>query len=281
MPRERTPKQLLNDQRMRDEAKRTREENAAKASGGVAVLEREPEPLPEPEDDSVDVSEMFGQASRLFQKAQVDGRLTRSELNQLEDILEKIDPLKYPEIADNPTVNLFLGRMMDQRQKSTDIAPGTVFGNGLAVQKKTWQVRDVVIRMSAWIEGTPYYEPDPAKRDPNFEPVSFVPRETIPVGWNGITIVVEQDMPATLPKCVYLVLAEHYTAMRSGQQHKEIMFRSRDSFDPRQVQQGLIDPSILGDATKHVRAVGEVKLRRPIIDGVGGEFATDNTVGVA
>lgn len=238
-PRVRTAKQLANDQRMREEAARGRE----------ALQEAREAQMVEREDDGeyVSAADLFGTAANLFSKAATEGRLTRSETVQLEEILGKIDPLKNPEIADNPAVAAFIEQMVNRKQDSQDIEPGSLVGTGLAAIKKPWTHQEVMRRYLDCINGK--------STDKAFMPVTFIPFETKPIIWNGLKIGVAAGEQCTAPACFFEVYNNSLTAKKSAQLHAEILFRSRDRMNPGETS---VDVTIMGnDATARVRGAGQ------------------------
>ena len=235
--RERTTKQLANDQRMREKA--ALERDFLRAADPEAVSE-----TGQPEDLVLELANLFGAASQ-------QRGLRARDIEDAERILSKMDPFKYPELADNPTVQRFIEQMNTRAQANADVPPGSLIGTGLGQQKKIWQHKDVLDRMLIWIYGPE----DPAwpRRDPAFKPVTFIPMETITLTWQGLSVTVITREEATVPQCFYDLYTGHNLALVTGEQFAQFLFKKRDRLDPTKVDVSILD----NPAAARVRGAGE------------------------
>jgi len=165
---------------MRQKAAKTRARNkqarlAAGNTSTAAVADRPEESEDEPSSDDV-----LGQLSTLFQKARSQRAGRDRAISEALDIIGRLDPTKYPEIADNEVVQQFVDRVQEQRLKTMDVPPGTILGTGLAARKKPWTKGEL-------LKGK-HMPPEEARARGFIEWVEYRPMKNFDVTWNGIRI---------------------------------------------------------------------------------------------
>ena len=233
--RPRTAAQRANDQKMRDDALRTREANRR----------QHPEDAPASPDDLVQ------ELANLFATASKDRGARQRDLADAERILGKMDPFKYPELADSPVIQRFVDQMAERTNQDPGVPPGTLVGTGLGLHKKIWQHKDVLDRMLIW-----EYGPDDPKwpqRDPAFEPVTFIPMETIPITWQGLTVTVISREVAKVPRCFYEIYEERNRALVTGEQFVQFLFKLRSHLDSSKVDVSILE----NPAVARIRSMGQ------------------------
>ena len=159
------------------------------------------------------------------------GKSQRSKvLVQVEELLGKLSPRDYPELAANPVVQEFLDQIEETHiDRHPDDPPGTIYNAGaLGATKKRWQWRDLQ----------------------DFPLATFTPTETIPITWNGLELILVADLEMTVPKCFKDVYDERRRGLETARQHAAVMMRQRDAIT------GAADPSVLGPGTARVRSSG-------------------------
>lgn len=154
-------------------------------------------------------------------------------LGELEHLLGKLNPKDYPDLVDDPVVGKFLDMLQERRDASTDVRPGEIYGEGLARTKRLWN----------WSDLKPERWPWPDKEN-DFVWVDYVPRENVPVTWNGITIYFFEDVPIRLPRVFVNVYMESRRGQALAKEHRDYLFqpmRAREAG----VVPPISDPTIL------------------------------------
>lgn len=181
-------------------------------------------PAPEVQDGEVLASEddILAGLAKLAQGLG-DKRKAASSVKEIGRLLDGIDFGAYPDLAKDPTINGLIERVNDIRAESTDIAPGSDIGVGLATQKKPWTWRDIDKRRDAG--------------DPAFQLVEYTPRKSDPIIWNGVKIQLFEDVTVMIPRVFRDVAEEARRLNRVADEHKSYLMKQRDN---------VSDPTVLG-----------------------------------
>jgi len=209
----------------------------------VATVADQPEPESEEPRGIVDAADdliaQLGQA--LLQSGKSRAERNR-QLSEVERVLSKLSPRDFPDLADNPVVLRFLDAMAErQAELHPQDPPGTIYNKGtLAANKKRWQ----------WSDLRPVYDSD-GKLIRGMPEITFTPIETIPVTYNGLTLMLIAEQEMTIPKCFYDIFMERRRGLETAREHAAVLFRQRGGIDPTRA-----DPSVMGEATARVRGHG-------------------------
>jgi hypothetical protein len=130
-------------------------------------------------------------------------RVKRSEtLKQIEDLLGNLKIKDYQELAESPVVQS-LAEMLG----FGDARPGQVIGKGTLLERvREWTWKDVAQQRR----------------------VKFIPAETIPITYNGLTIQLVQDVECEVPEGFYNIYREHREAIRQAQQNERYLLGHTD-----------------------------------------------------
>jgi hypothetical protein len=214
----------MNDQRLRDvyTAARRSEEDAEALAHEESVAQEEVA-----EAGAFDFLKRLGTA--LLESG--GGRAERNKtLAELEAVLVKLSPRDYPELAENPVIQQFLEVMAERKAEASDDPPGTIYNAGtLAATKKRWQWRDLA----------------------RFPVVTFTPNETIPVTFQGLTLMLIADTEMAVPSIFKDIYDERRRGHETAREHAAFLFRQRDQIDPTRA-----DPSVVGYSSGLVRGHG-------------------------
>lgn len=193
MPRTWTEEQK---QELRERLARGRAAKAEKAA--VEVVE------PEEADD------VLSQLIAGLQKVQTKKKTTDADLEALGQILDRIDPVEHPEIADNPAIEAFLDKIGAIRLKKAEkqgLPPGSLVGTGVSERDIPWKLSDVSVK------------PDGTK-----DMVTWTPNETLPIIYNGVMCQAIADVEMTTERAFYDVYTEHRRLIREAEHRKQWMF---------------------------------------------------------
>lgn len=183
-------------------------------AAATAVAEREPEP----EADEPTSENVLAQLAGLFQQAAGQKQGREKAVNEALEVLGKLDPFKYPDIADNPAVMDFVEKVQQQRAKSTDVPPGTIIGTGMAAYKKPWTKADLLKG-----KGMP---PAEAIAKGYIEWIEYRPVKNFDVTWNGIRIVWPARALGYFPKSHVDVFEQSLDADAWNEQHAAWLFNN-------------------------------------------------------
>ncbi|HXF02802.1 MAG TPA: hypothetical protein VN601_07410 [Arthrobacter sp.] len=200
------------------QGKQVRKDTYLKATGQA---------IPEAEDAGAAESpdEVFQQ---LVQLAQAAGGMAKKKqersaiLDQVADLLNKLDPEAYGEILEHPAVAKLTDQIVQQKTGDRTVPPGTDLGP--AIGKKPWTARDLSEDHMDWVVWTP--------------------RLSCPITYNGVTLYVQEDVEIRSPKCFKDIHDEARRITRMGKEHIDFIMRKRDS---------VSDPNILADGSRRVR----------------------------
>lgn len=215
---------------------------AQRRHGSTAVADPPAPPAEEGEVlDSPD--DVFQQ---LVQLAQAAGGVAKKKqeravvLDQVAELLNKLDPTAYGEILSHPAVAKLTDQVIAAKVQDGQLAPGSSLGQ--AIGKKPWTWRDLAEDKMDWVE--------------------YTPRRTVPVTYNGLTYYFQEDVTVRCPKCFVDIEEESRRNMRLGREHLEYMFRKRDS---------LSDPGLLAGGSM----AGPGKVRGMFSGGLTGPTGFD------
>ena len=136
MPRKGQPMSDAARENLRQKARDALERKRASAT---ATLEPPSDSQPVAvEEDEPASEEVLAQLATLFQKASGEKQGRDKAVNEALDLLGKLDPFKYPDIADNPAVLDFVDKVQMQRAVAQDLPPGSIIGSGIWVKKIPW-----------------------------------------------------------------------------------------------------------------------------------------------
>lgn len=189
------------------------------ASGGeaaTAVAEREPEA--DAEDPTSE--DVLAQLAGLFQQASSAKTGREKAVSDALEVLGKLDPFKYPDIADNATVQAFVEKVQQQRAQSLDVAPGTILGSGLAAFKKPWTKNDLLKG-----KGLPVEE---ARAKGLIEWMEYTPFKNMDVTWQGIRIVWRARQRGYFPKSHIDTFESSISADEWNERHAAWLFNNPD-----------------------------------------------------
>ena len=199
---------------LRERLAKAREARKAKAAAATV----EPEPVG---DDPI------ADLMASLQKMQAKKAGGTKALEELAGILDRIDPLDHPEIADNPVIEAFLEKIGEVRSKKDkrQLPPGAIRGDGnpnsLTAQDVQWKLADVNLK------------PDGTK-----ELVTWTPAETIPIFYNGVMCQAIADVEMTTEKAFYDVYSEHRRLTREAEMRKAYMFGRSNTPPPNEGTDG-------------------------------------------
>ena len=179
-------------------------------------MSRKAETAEVPDKDAVaeQLKALAGELAAVADNPEVRG----TTLSKLEGFLSNLRIADFPELADSPVVQSFLSMMGGEMQPGETKHRGT-----LAERTRDWTWRDLG----------------------EMEQMTFTPRETIAITWNGLTVQLGDDVECRIPRPFYDIYMEHRKAMKQADIHSDYMqgFSSQ-----------LPHPNWFTDDTAHVRA---------------------------
>lgn len=169
------------------------------------------------------VGELQGLVEQL-READQRGVAGRAVVKRIEDILLEIGSnADYRQLAGSEVIQAFVERFNDARQTTSDVKPGQIMNPGSILQtKRPWTWDD--------LKGC--------------DTVTFIPNETLPITWNGLTVYVNTDIETTIPAVHYGIYQEHRRLMRAGREHAEYLAGQRTT---------VSDPSIISTDSVRIR----------------------------
>lgn len=188
---------------------------AAGDASATAVADR-----PEEGDDEPSSQDVLSQLAGLFQQAAGEKRGREKAINEALDVLGRLDPMKHPEIASNPTVMDFVDRVQSQRLQSMDVPPGTIIGTGLAAKKKPWTKGDLLKGKGM--------RPEEAQAKGFIEWIEYTPYRNFDVTWNGIRIVWPARRRGYFPKSHVDLFEQSIAADEWNERHAAWLFNNPD-----------------------------------------------------
>lgn len=154
---------------------------------------------------------------------------------QLRRLLGSLKVADFPSLAEDPTIQGFAQMVADAAGQR----PGEVRNRGTLLETaKEWTQRDME----------------------QFPKVTFEPRETVVVGFNGLLYQLVDGVQATVPEPVYTIYQNHRQAVKDAQAHEDYLLGYTDKA-PRH---------LLTDESVRVRAFSQLGPRPdPRMRGVG------------
>lgn len=153
----------------------------------TAVAEPPDAPEPEIEEPGAESDNVMAQLAGLFSQAAGQKADRDQAINQAMDILGRLDPRKYPDIADNPSVIDFVDRVQTARAQQQGARPGSYIGNpnSIAGKKVPWTWND----LNKSIDWTPEQVAEAnARGEIAFPWVEYRPMHTRTIIWNGLRV---------------------------------------------------------------------------------------------
>lgn len=185
---------------LRERLRKAREAKAAK------VAATPPEPAPAGDDP---IADLMASLQQIQSKKVSESKA----LDDLASILDRIDPIKNPEVFDTPAIEAFLEKIGEARAKKDrrNLPPGAIRGDGNpnspTAQDVQWKLADVNRR-----------------EDGTKELITWAPAETTLVIYNGVQCQCIADVEMTTEKAFYDVYMEHRRLTREAEQRKAYMF---------------------------------------------------------
>jgi hypothetical protein len=155
-----------------------------------------PKATPVPTEEAHVAAGLADLAAKL--QASADDKAKRSAVvAEAEEFLGNIPVKAFPDLAESPAIQSFVKLL-----GVGDLQPGEVRRPGtLAERVREWTEADLG----------------------QFEMVTFEPRETLPLTWNGITIYVQDGVECTIPKPFADIYREHRRALEQKERHENYL----------------------------------------------------------
>ncbi len=121
-----------------------------------------------------------------------------AKLKEVEAFLGNLKVKDFPELAESAVVQSFVKLM-----GGGDLKPGQVKNPGTLGQvERSWSWRDV---------------------DEEFDKLTVVPFENIPITWNGLRIYLTARVPNTIPRPFYDIYMDHLRAQAMAKVHEDYL----------------------------------------------------------
>jgi hypothetical protein len=152
------------------------------------------------------VGELQGLVSQL-QDASARNASGRAIVRKIEAILTEIGSnADYRQLAESEAIQDFVAKLSEVRSLDQDIQPGQIMNpKSPLATKRPWTWGD--------LKGC--------------ETKTFIPNETLPVTWNGLTVYLNADVETTIPIYHYETYMEHRRLTRTGREHAEYLAHQR------------------------------------------------------
>lgn len=210
----------------RQKAAEVRARNREARKQAASVAEAEPEgALPEPEStaDAPESEGILSDLAVLFTKASSQKAGRDKAIDDALTLLGSLDPMKYPDLAENPTVQQFVDKVQAKRAESPEVRPGTLMGTGIAAFIKPWSWSDLKKSIDMDIE-------EVTRRDKAgeicFPWVVYMPIKTTYVGWNGLHVYFRARQRVKVCKVFVDVFEESLNNEEFAEQHAAWMFNA-------------------------------------------------------
>lgn len=195
-----------------------------KAAAATAVADRPDED----DDDETPVSSLssegvLSELAGLFQRAASKEQGSDKAITDALELLGSLNPLKYPDLADNPTVQAFIERVQGARMQSSDLPPGSIIGSGLTASKKPWSWGDLKKSMHVSVEEVTRRN---ALGEIIFPWVEYMPIKNSPVIWNGLQVYFRARQRVYVCKVFVDVFEESLTQEEFAEQHAAWLFNT-------------------------------------------------------
>lgn len=197
---------------------------AARKAQATAVADPEPQVEAATASEEAAVGEdVMHQLASLFAKASTEKKGREKAINDALDILGRLDPAKYPDVADNPAVEAFVEKVQAARAQSADMPPGTVIGRGIAAQKVPWSWAHLKKSMNL----SPEEFAERSKTEPILFPwVEYMPIKTTTVVWNGLRVYFKARQRVYVCKVFVDAFEESLNQEEFAAQHAAWLFHS-------------------------------------------------------
>lgn len=172
------------------------------------------------QDDDPSSEDVLKTLAGLFSEASSQKSGREKAINEALEVLGKLDPFKYPDIANNETVMAFIDKVQQQRAQSEDVPPGTIIGTGMAAFKKPWTKNDLLKS-----KGMPVEE---ARAKGLIEWIEYTPFKNMDVTWQGIRIVWPARRRVYIPKSHVDVFEQSMSADEWNERHAAWLFNNPD-----------------------------------------------------
>lgn len=128
-----------------------------------------------------------------------------AKIHEIEEFFGKLSLRDFADLAESEVVQNFVKLF----ENTAGMAPGETRKRGtLAEVRKEWSIRDL-----AQFPLSP----------------RFVPNETIPITWNGITVYLQEDVECQVPIPFYDIYREHRRALRQAALHEQYLMDMSDT----------------------------------------------------
>lgn len=148
--------------------------------------------------DQDDVASELAKLGRELSAVATDKMKRTTKLREVEAFLGRLRIEDFPELADSPTIQRFVGLFADPK----NLKPGEVrHGGTLAEVRRDWNYSDLEL----------------------FPKRTFYSPETLPITWNGLVLYVKADQENTMPEPFYDIFMMHRKALANAAQHEKFM----------------------------------------------------------
>lgn len=152
----------------------------------------------------------------LFSKAAGEKSGRDKAIDEALTLLGSLNPMKYPDIVDNPKVQAFVDQVLAAKLKSKDLPPGSIIGNGVASGKKPWNWSDLNKSMHLSMEEVAAAN---ARGEICFPWVEYMPIKNTPIIWNGLTVYFRARQRVRVCKVFVDVFEESLNNEEFAEQH--------------------------------------------------------------
>lgn len=211
----------------------------------------------EPEAPHAGADEVAEQLKRLGAELQAvaDDQVARAEkLREVESVLGRLRVRDFPELAESPVIQRFVSLFAE----TEGMRPGEVRNRGtLAQVEREWSMGNIQAEVQAGRMAL--------KR--------FVPNESLPLTFNGVTLFVSAGEECEVPECFYDIYRNRQHALRQARVNEAYLLGQSD-MPP--------DRNWMTDEAATVRAwstQGQALGKRSGHIGVGPIFAGDEATG--
>jgi hypothetical protein len=198
---------------------------AAKAAKPAAVAVAEPpaQEIPVAEGEAPDSDNVMQQLAGLFSAAAGQKAGRDRAINDAMEILGKLDPHKYPDIADNPSVIEFVDRVQTARAQQQGLRPGSYIGNpnSIAGKKVLWTWGDLNKTIN-WTDEEVVAAN--ARGEIAFPWVLYRPMHTRTIIWNGLRVYFRARQQVKVCKVFVDTYEEALNQEEFAEQHAAWLF---------------------------------------------------------
>lgn len=162
--------------------------------------------------ESKDITEQLKQLGAELQAVGEDKEQQAEKIKQVEELLGNLQVKDFPDLAESPVVQSFLGLLRG------DMRPGEVKHKGtLAEVDREWTLEDINAEIRAERMGLK----------------KFTPMESLPLTFNGVQIYVRAGEECEIPDCFYNIYKDHmYAKKQAGINERFLQGESNAEPDP-------------------------------------------------